>query len=268
MNYLDKFKLNNKTAYIIGGLGLIGYEVSKALKDAGAKVIILDNDKQKYKKIKNNKLDKIIFEYFDVTKLKKNELHLKNILNKYNKVDIVVNTSYPRTSDLSKNNFDQLKIESLNENIKIHLNSYIFLSKIFAENMKKNKSNGSIIHLSSIYGLVAQDLNIYKKTNMRENITYAAIKGGINNATKTFASYYGKYNIRVNNLAPGGLLGHVAGKSLKQNKNFILNYSSKVPLKRLGNAEEVASAALFLSSDASSYITGSTLIVDGGWTAI
>ena len=82
------------------------------------------------------------------------------------------------------------------------------------------------------------------------------------------ASYYGKYNIRVNTLCPGGISGHVAGKNTKQDKNFIKNYSNKVPLKRLGKANEVALAALFLASEASSYITGTTLIVDGGITAI
>ena len=81
------------------------------------------------------------------------------------------------------------------------------------------------------------------------------------------ASYYGKYGIRVNTISPGGLLGHVKGKK-KQDKKFIQNYADKVPLGRLGNAKEIAYSAIFLASDAASYITGSNLIIDGGWTAI
>jgi NAD(P)-dependent dehydrogenase (short-subunit alcohol dehydrogenase family) len=82
------------------------------------------------------------------------------------------------------------------------------------------------------------------------------------------ASYYGKFNIRINTLCPGGLVGHIAGKSDTQDPIFVKNYSKKTPLKRLGLAEEVASTALFLASDAASYITGSTVMVDGGWVSI
>ena len=103
---------------------------------------------------------------------------------------------------------------------------------------------------------------------MEENMTYAAIKGGIANLTRQMASYYGQFSIRVNTICPGGLKGHVAGKNLKQNKNFVLNYSKRVPLKRLGEPHEVASTALFLASEASSYISGSIVMVDGGWTSI
>ena len=82
------------------------------------------------------------------------------------------------------------------------------------------------------------------------------------------ASYYGQYNIRVNTISPGGILGHSKATTKKQSSTFIKNYKNKVPLKRLGNSTEIASTALFLSSDSSSYITGINLMVDGGWTAI
>ena len=82
------------------------------------------------------------------------------------------------------------------------------------------------------------------------------------------ASYYGKHNIRVNTLCPGGISGHVAGKSDEQDPLFVKNYCNKIPLKRMSNPDEIASVALFLASDAASYITGATIMVDGGWTAI
>ena len=128
--------------------------------------------------------------------------------------------------------------------------------------MKKRKIKGSIIQLSSIYGVVAQDLTIYKGTNMRENMTYSVIKGGINNLTKQMASYYGKYQIRCNALCPGGI------EEKKHNSKFLKNYKNKVPLKRFCKSTDVAASALFLASEASSYITGSTIMVDGGWTII
>ena len=99
-------------------------------------------------------------------------------------------------------------------------------------------------------------------------MTYSAIKGGITNLTRQMASYYGQFNIRINTLVPGGLEGHIANSENKQSLTFIEQYSNKAPLKRLGLANEVASTALFLSSDASSYITGATIMVDGGWSII
>jgi len=137
-----------------------------------------------------------------------------------------------------------------------------------AEAMTERGTSGSIIQLGSTYGIVGQDLTVYEGTKMHENMTYAAIKGGITNLTRLMASYYGQYNIRINTLCPGGLEGHVAGKSNTQNQIFVEQYSKKTPLKRLGRAEEVASTALFLASDAASYITGATIMVDGGWTAV
>ena len=103
---------------------------------------------------------------------------------------------------------------------------------------------------------------------MNENVTYSVIKGGINNLTRQIASYYGKYNIRINSLISGGVKGHIAESKDKQDEIFIKQYSKRTPMKRLGNPSEVASSILFLASDASSYITGSTLVVDGGWTAV
>ena len=148
------------------------------------------------------------------------------------------------------------------------MNSHAWLSRLVAEAMTERGTNGSIIQLGSTYGIVGQDLTVYEGTEMNENMTYAAIKGGITNLTRLMASYYGQYNIRINTLCPGGLEGHVAGKSNTQNQIFVEQYSKKTPLKRLGRAEEVASTALFLASDAASYITGATIMVDGGWTSI
>ena len=148
------------------------------------------------------------------------------------------------------------------------MTTYCWLSRLAAEESVKNNKNGSIIHLGSIYGLVGQDLSIYKGTKMSENMTYSIIKGGITNFTRQMAAYYGRYNIRVNTICPGAIEGHVAGKDKKQSALFIKNYSEKTPLKRLGKSSEIGSSAVFLASDASSYITGLNLIVDGGWTII
>ena len=96
---------------------------------------------------------------------------------------------------------------------------------------------------------------------MTENVAYSAIKGGIINYTRLMASYFGKYNIRVNSISPGGIFDN-------QNEIFVNNYNKTSPMKRMGLPNEVASAVLFLASDLSSFVSGENLMVDGGWTAI
>ena len=137
-----------------------------------------------------------------------------------------------------------------------------------ANHMIRSSIKGSIIQFGSIYGLLGQDLSVYVNTEMKENASYSIIKGGIINLTRSMSSFYGKHDIRVNTICPGAVQGHVAGGADEQNKEFIKNFSNKVPLGRLAKAEEMAGPVLFLATDASSYVTGLTLVVDGGWTAI
>ena len=134
--------------------------------------------------------------------------------------------------------------------------------------MINKKIEGSIIQLASTYGIVGQDIELYKGTNLKENSIYSALKGGIITQTKQMASYYGKFGIRINSISPGGIEGKIAGKRAVQSKIFRDKYSKKTPLNRMGKASDIAPAIIFLSSDASSYITGENIVIDGGWTII
>ena len=193
----------------------------------------------------------------------------KSLIKKIGSPSIFINCSYPVSKNWGTNDFDKINQNELDKNIKLQLSDTSWLAKLTADDMKKTKKGGSIILMGSIYGHVAQDLNIYAGIkNMRENMPYTIIKSGISGLTKQMASYYGKYNIRINTVSPGGLVGHIKGKKQKQDSKFLKQYSLKVPLKRLGKANEVAAACVFLSSDAASYITGIDLLVDGGWTAV
>lgn len=262
-NYLNKFYLNGKTALIIGGYGLMGLEISKALSDAGAKVIILDLKEESKKLVKNSSFLKYNckdYSYF----YKK----LKLIQKKFGTPQIYINASYPATKDWANNTFDKISLSSFKKNMDIHLNSFTFMAKTFAEFLKNSKTKGSIIQISSTYGLVAQNMSVYKGTRAKENMTYSIVKGGITHFTKQLASYYGKDQIRVNNICPGGIEGKFKGTNKSFDIKFSKKYIDQTLLKRFCFPEDVASAALFLASDASSYITGTNLVVDGGWTAI
>ena len=261
MPFLDKIKLTNKKVYILGGFGLIGSKVVKNILSVGATVVILDNKKNKVQK-------NVKYEKFDCSKLKTLENNFNKIIKKLGCPDVFINCSYPKTKDWNQCSFNKINLKRMSKNIEIHMNSYAWLAKITADNMAKNKIKGSIINLNSIYGLLGQDLNIYDKTPMEENVPYSLIKGGLVNFTRQMASYYGKFGIRINGICSGGLMGHVAGTSSVQNKQFIKNYEKKVPLKRLGQPDEVANVITFIASEASSYITGANVLVDGGWSII
>ena len=259
MKYLEKFKLGKKTAFILGGSGLIGREIVRATHEAGAKVVVLEKN---FNKKINFQGKNIKYEKFDVSSPNKIEEKYKKLQQKYGTPDIFINSSYPKTNDWKLNSFEKIKYKSFAQNLELHLNSFSWFAKIVADSMVKSKKKGTIIQLSSIYGIVGQDLSIYQGTDMKESMSYSIIKGGINNLTRQMSSFYGKFNIRINSLCAGGV------RDISQNKLFLKNYNKKVPLKRLAEPSEIAAAVLFLSSDASSYITGTMFVVDGGWTSI
>lgn len=261
-SYLKKFSLENKVAFITGGAGLIGTEVTRALADAGARVVILDIDETKVQKLieqlKNDGLD-VEFEKFDVTDLQSIEERIDKLYSKYGKIDVWVNTAYPKTGDWG-NKLEDLSLESWRKNVDMQLNSYSWISRKVCLVMKEQKT-GSLINFGSIYGVVGNNFSVYDGTDLTSPMAYSAIKGGIVNLSRYLASYFGEFNVRVNTICPGGIFNN-------QNETFVKNYERNTPLKRMGKPEEIASAVLFLASDASAYVTGIALMVDGGWTAI
>ena len=261
MTFLNKIKLTNKRVFILGGSGLIGSKIAINVLSIGGDVVILDIKKKK--ELKNIKYIK-----FDCSKLKSLEKNIKKVMKEFGCPDVFINCSYPKTKDWNQCSFKKVSLKRMTKNIEIHMNSYAWISKIVADEMVKTKTMGSIVNLNSIYGLLGQDLNIYEGTIMKESMPYSIIKGGLANLVRQMASYYGKFGVRVNNVCPGGLKGHVTGYSNFQEKQFVKNYEKKVPLKRLGNPEEAANVVTFIASDAASYITGSNILVDGGWTII
>jgi len=263
IDYRNLFNLKGYEIYILGGNGLIGSQIVRALEDFGAKVTVFDIDVKgkkntpKTKYVKFNCSDEKNIKNFFINYIKRNKCP-----------NVFINASYPVTKDWKNNTFKKIKFNSYKKNIELHLNSYVWIAKTIADRMQKNKIHGSIIQLSSMYGLVAQDSNLYKDTNISENMTYGIIKSSTIHFTKQMASYYGKYKIRVNNLVIGGIKGHIKGSKKKQDKFFLKKFNLKVPLKRMGKTQEIPSSVIFLASQASSYITGSNIVIDGGYSIV
>lgn len=257
-DYLKKMDLGGKTAFVTGGLGLIGLEVTRALAQAGARTVVLDivQPAAAAKKLKGLAGD-ISYERFDITALPALEKKLAALVKKHGGIDIFVNNAYPRTGDWGAK-LPDLKLDSWRRNVDMHLNSYAWLSRAACQLMKKG---GSLINFGSMYGVLGPDFTVYEGTSLSSPMAYAAIKGGIINLSRYLASYFGPKGIRVNNVCPGGVFDG-------QNKRFVANYSKKTPMKRMGRPDEMAAVVLFLAGGLSSYVTGQTLMVDGGWTAV
>ena len=254
-----------KKVYILGGSGLIGSSVVKNFIKRGYKVLNIDIINKKFALKKKQK--NYFYKNLDLSNLNILEKEFKDLFKKYFIPDIFINCSYPLKDNLSKNSFENLKINTLVNNLNAHLASYIWTSTIILKEMKKKNIKGNVVLLGSIYGLVGQDPDNYDNTSINENVSYSAIKGGIVSYSRIAASCFGKNGIRVNCICPGGILDKKK-KYLSKNSKFSKNYLKKVPLKRFGNAQEIAEAIYFLSSSKAAYISGSTFIIDGGLTAI
>lgn len=258
--YLSKLSLQGKTAVVSGGTGLLGAEVVRALHEAGAKVIIADIDKAKADPILK---DVPGSEFFHLDLVEGESLHknIEQLWNTCNGIDTWINCSFPRTAGWHENP-DFISWSAWTTNVNAHLGGYCLSSLYVAERMAKGNIKGSIVNVSSIFSLVAHDFSVYENTPAFPAIPYTAIKGGINGFTRFIASKFGKQGIRANTVCPGGIA------SERINPEVHARMTERTLLKRLAEPSEVASAILFLASDASSYITGTDLVIDGGWTTI
>ena len=250
---------NYKIVYLIGGSGLIGKPILMKLIEKNYKVIVLDRHRPNI----INKKD-FYFERINLEKISKFENKFQYFFKKYGVPDHTINCSYPKTKDFKNLNFEQYNLSSLRKNIDIHLNSFLHSSVIILNKMKKYNKKGSLVLFSSIYGIVAQNSKVYKGSKIRENFVYSSIKAAIINFVKQACAYYGKEEIRINAISPGGVID----KYNKNDKNFINNYKNQNPTKKLATPDEIASSTIFLISNEASYVNGVNLIVDGGWTSI
>ena len=259
----DYFSLKNKVVIITGGAGLIGSAYVEACSHYGARVFIVD--------IKADETSKTINKVINVQKnphiyyqrcsiVKKDDIRklINVILKKFGKIDALVNNAYPRSKNWGKK-YEQVTYEDFCENLNSHLGGYFLMTSEISKVMMKQKS-GVIINIGSHYGFAAPRFEIYEGTNMTMPVEYSAIKGGIINLSRYLASYLGKYNVRVNTLSPGGVFDN-------QPKSFVKKYQERVILgKRMAKVDDLAPVLIFLLSDASKYITGQNIVVDGGWT--
>ena len=265
MNVKKLFDLSNRTIILTGGAGLLGSQYAEGLSQAGANLILADINyagckniaKQLEKKYQNS----ILPIKLDLTDQKSIKNMVKKTVKKFSKIDVLINNAafQGKSGKERQIKFEDLPSSLWDKAISVNLTG-IFLSCQEVGKIMIKQKRGVIINIASIYGIVAADQRIYGKSGQNSAVFYAATKGAVLNLTRYLASFWNRTGIRVNTFSPGGVEN-------KQDKNFVKNYSKKTMIGRMARNDEYVGALIFLASDASSYMTGSNLIIDGGWTA-
>ena len=256
-NVRDFFNLKGKVALVTGGAGRVGRQLSLALAQAGASVMVGSRNDEQCKAFAT-RLQEDGHEAFgfklDVTDETSVVKSLDTVIKKYNRLDILVNNAGIATNVP----VEELEIEEFERVMQVNVTGIFTCSKILSAPMKSSKK-GSIINISSIYGVTAADQRIYVDSKRNSSLPYAASKAAVIQMTRYLAVYWADHGIRVNSISPGGVFDN-------QEPDFLKLYNSRVPLGRMAGPYDLMGAILFLASDASSYITGHNLLVDGGWT--
>ena len=256
MSYLDKFILKNKICLVTGGAGGIGLEICKALLDAKSKVILADIDENKSKKIINKFFKKnknIEFAYMNAASEKSIKDLKKYITKKYKRLDVLVNAigicHNKEAEKITNNEWDNV--------ININLNSMFYICREFGKIFIKQKK-GNIINIGSNSGVIVD--------KPQPQSSYNASKGAVHQLTKSLACEWADRNIRVNAIAPGYVATEMTLLG-REKPEWFKFWIEMTPMKRLAKPSEIASVALFLASESSSYCTGSIISVDGGYTS-
>ena len=264
MNVKKIFDFSNRVVVITGAAGLLGTEYANGFSQAGANVVLADKNFIKCKKLAIELEKKFgvkpLAVNLDVTNPKSIKKMVEQVMKKFSKIDILVNNAiFPEIGKIKKIKFEDFPLDVWKKGVDVNLTGMFLCSQQIGKIMMKQKK-GVIINISSIYGIKGPDQRIYGKTDIIKSALYATTKGAVINFTKYLAAYWNRTGIRVNTLSLGGV-------EENQDRNFKKKYSDKTMIGRMAKKDEYVGAVLFLSSDASSYMTGSNLIIDGGWNS-
>jgi len=257
------FDLNKKTILVVGGAGYLGIPLCDLIINSGAKLCIADIDQEKMEialqyLIKKYPSARILSTFIDMSDETSIIAAVKKCNDYFGELHGLVNASF----GTSIKKIEELTSKDFNQANSINLTGSFLLARLVA---KKMNQGGSIVMFGSMYGIVSPNPSAYPEDTSPNPIEYGVGKAGLLQMTRYLASHYGKKNIRVNAVAPGPFPN--LDKKANFNSVFLDNLKKSTMLGRLGNASETAGPTVFLLSNASSYITGHTLNIDGGWTA-
>ncbi|URN96118.1 MAG: SDR family oxidoreductase [Candidatus Pristimantibacillus lignocellulolyticus] len=270
MNYTKKFSLVGKNAIVTGGAGILGRHFCFGLAEAGAQVAVVDINKEASQQVVDQIIErggKATRFYCNLTSEQSVISMVDSVRSEFGSIDILHNNAAGKSNDLNAffAPFEEYELNQWNQIMSTDLDSMFLVAKHVGKVMKEQGQGGSIMQTSSIYGIMGPDNRIYEGSYYLERgintpAIYSAAKAGVIGLTRYLATYWAKDNIRVNTITPGGV-------ESGQNDVFKEKYSNRIPLGRMAQPEEMVGALIFLASDASSYITGQNIIIDGGLNA-
>ena len=265
---MEIFSLKGKVAIVTGATGLIGKYHCIALSEAGANIVATDLNYESCNELAGILPTESIGIASDITDKSSLTELLSASLSKFGKVDILVNNAAINDmvenplNSLDESKFENYSLDIFRKILDVNVTGVFLTSQVIGSEMVRNR-NGSIINIASTYGMVAPDQSLYLDSEgnrkMYKSPAYPTTKGAVLAFTKYLAAYWGSSGVRVNALSPGGVENN-------QDEFFIKKYSERTPLGRMAQANEYMGGLIFLASDASSYMTGANLVIDGGWT--
>jgi NAD(P)-dependent dehydrogenase (short-subunit alcohol dehydrogenase family) len=268
---LDMFRLDGRVAIVTGGAGLLGTQFCRALAEAGATVVVADVNHVRAEetaaalRVQGGVATAVSL---DVTQPESVREAINAIHAQHGRLDVLVNSAAldPKfdaaNRDRSAGAFEDYPLELWNQALAVNLTG-MFLCAQAASSVMRTQGSGVIINICSTYGLVGPDQRIYERPGEPARfkpVPYSVTKAGVLGMTKYLATYFAGAGIRVNALTPGGVFND-------HDETFVAHYSTRTVIGRMAHPDEMNGALLFLASDASSYMTGANLVVDGGWTA-
>jgi 2-deoxy-D-gluconate 3-dehydrogenase len=268
----DKFRLDGQTAVVTGGAGLLGKEFCRTLAQAGAAVVVADLNQAATQQVADDLTHsghKALACAVDVTRPESTRAMADAAVASFGRLDILVCSAAmdpkfdpQNQSAQSRNAFEDYPLSAWQQALDVNLTG-MFLSAQAAVKPMLAQDHGVIINICSTYGLVGPDQRLYERPGQPQQykpVYYSVTKAGVLGLTRYLATYYAGKNIRVNSLTPGGIYNN-------HDEIFTKNYSFRTVMGRMAHIDEMNGAILFLASDASSYMTGNNVVVDGGWTA-
>lgn len=270
MNYISKFSLVDKKAIVTGGAGILGRHFCFGLAEAGAQVAVVDINKEVAQQV----VDQIIERggqascfYCDLTSEDSVISMVDEVKSEFGSIDILHNNAAGKSNDLNAffAPFEEYDLNQWKQIMSTDLDSMFLVAKHVGKVMKAQGTGGSVIQTSSIYGIMGPDNRIYEGSyylgrEINTPAIYSAAKAGVIGLTRYLATYWAKDGIRVNAITPGGV-------ESGQNEAFKQKYSNRIPLGRMAQPDEMVGALIYLASEASKYVTGQNIIVDGGLSA-
>jgi NAD(P)-dependent dehydrogenase (short-subunit alcohol dehydrogenase family) len=267
----ELFDMTDRVAIITGGAGLLGYHHGAILASAGAHVVLLDlaaaNPQTQANQITGEYGVEAMGLETDITSEDSLEKALCRILEKFGRIDVLINNAAnnPKVEDAKQKSWSRLEnfpLDVWNADIRVGLTGAFLCSRVFGAEMAKRQS-GVIVNIASDLAVIAPDQRLYRIDGLDEDkqpvkpVTYSVVKTALLGLTRYLATYWADKNIRVNAISPGGVFND-------QPEVFLSRLIPLIPLGRMANRDEYQGAILFLCSDASSYMTGTNLVIDGG----